>query len=285
MASTVYGDLGTSQVQYGLESAQKWLEDNASGYTGAYPDYTSRTSPVDMAYGVDYVQNANPYQTVSGIATNWGDFQNQMRQPVYEAYNQNLRDIDSRFSNSGLYGSIGYGLNDDVLTKAGNSLMTGLLSADTAAQDQYLKNAEFVADQNLNAWKTGLTEAERQNAYNTDKFNYDYTQAQNAVDFANSEAARQDAYNSDLFNYNYNQYRQPFSDYLSLASGSASTANQSAANQTAQSIADSQADAASSAVWGQALGGLAGGLLSKNSAASSLWDGSGFELFSPSTWL
>lgn len=279
--ATVYGDSKTAgkAVDYGLSSAQDWLKNNQNGYTGDYPSFTSYTAPTDMAYGVDYVSNP-AYQTVGGITDqNWGQFQQQMRQPVYQSYDQNLRDIDQRFSNNGLYGSRGYGMNDSTLQKAGEGLMTGLLAADTAAQNQYLANQQFLADQNLNAWKTGLTDAERQQAYNQNKFAYDYQNAQNQVDFANSEAARRDAYNQDQFNFNYSQYRQPFQDYLSLASGAQPTANNQASNAASLAAAQQQADAAGTAAWGSALGSLGGGLLSSYGdngwTVSGLFDGIG----------
>lgn len=267
MANTVYGDVGTEQVGYGLTQAQDWLKDSQS-FDTPYPEYTQRTGPVEMDYGVGYAQNANPYEKVGGIATDWAGFQDQMRQPVHDAYEQNLRDIDSRFSNSGMFGSRGYGMNDDTLVKAGQGLATGLLGADVAAQDQYLKNAEFQSNQNLNAWKTGLTEAERQSAHDKQQFAWDYGQQQQAVDFANSEQGRQDAYNYDKFGWDYQQHRQPFSDALSLASGSASTANQASANQAAIDAANINANAAGTSAWGSAIGGIAGGLLGGNTGSN-----------------
>ena len=264
--TTPYGSVGQDVVKGALTGAQDWLNNNKNGYQSPYPEYTQRTGPVQMDYGVEYQQNANPYEKVDGIATNWQQFQDQMRAPVYQAHDQNLREIDQRFSGNNMYGSRGYGLHDSTLEKAGEGLMSGLLSADVNAQNQYLKNAQFESDQNLNAWKAGLTEAERQNAHNTNQFAWDYNQAQQANDFANSEASRQDAYNYDQFNWDYNQSRQPFNDYLALAGGGAPIANQAAnADLQKQITAANNATSsnnASSALWGQAIGGLGGGLLS-----------------------
>lgn len=260
--STPYGSLGAEYVNSSLTRANDWLDANPTGYDGAYPEYTDRTGPVQSEYGVNYATNANPYEAVGGIATDWNQFQQEMSQPVYQAYEQNLRDIDSRFGNNGLFGSRGYGMNDDTLVKAGEGLATGLLGAKTSALDLYGQDLDRRDAQNLNAWKTGLTEAERQGAYDANKFAWDYTMDQNAVDWANSEAARKDAYNQDKFSWDYSQFRQPFSDNLALASGSTPSANQASSNQAALDAANLQADAAGTSAWSSALGAIGGGLLS-----------------------
>ncbi|SOB60644.1 protein of unknown function [Pseudodesulfovibrio profundus] len=261
MANTAYGTVGENNVKYGLNKAQDWLKNNEDGYQTPYPEYTDRQGPAQMDYGVEFAQNANPYEKVGGIAQDWDQFKQDMRQPVYQAYDQSLRDIDQRFSGNGLFGSRGYGMNDDTLVKAGQGLQAGLLGADTAALNLYGQDLDRRDAQNLNAWKTGLTEAERKQAQNANQFAWDYGQAQNAIDFANSEAARKDAYNQDQFAWGYQQHRQPFADYMALAGGSAPIANQSAANQAALEAANLQAKAAGTSAWGSAIGGIGGGLL------------------------
>lgn len=263
--ATPYGSAGKAIVEDSLKQANEWVQNNQN-YSNPYPEFNAYQGPAQMDYGVNYAENANPYEKVGGIATDWGQFQNQMRQSAYDAYNQNTRDIDTRFAGSGLYGARGYGMHDDTLVKAGQALQQGLLSADATAMDLYGQDLDRRAQQSLDAWKTGITEAERQQGHNANQFAWDYQQAQDAIDFANNETARQDAYNMDQFNWDYNQHRQPFTDYLTLAGGAAPSATQLANSQAQQQLANTQAqsqsDASSTMAWGTAIGSLGGGFLS-----------------------
>lgn len=281
---TAYGQVGKDAVSYGLSQAKNWLEEDERSQS-PYPGYTERQAPVQMDYGVEYQANQNPYQMVGGISQgqDWGQFKQDMRQPVMDTYDQNLRDLDTRFAGSGLYGSRGYGLHDDSIAKAGESRARGLVSADTAAMNLYGQDLDRMAQQQEAAAKFGLMDAERRQQYGQNQFNWDYSQQQMQNDFQNQEAARQDAYNLQDYYNEIDRQRQPFMDYLALASGGAPTANQIAANDANLAMANRQADAQNSAGWASAIGSVGGGLLGSDSL-DNLWDGSGFELFDAGSW-
>jgi len=235
-------------AQEALGKAYGQIGDIAGKPTALTP-YGERTGPVQSGYNVDY-QAVNPYQTTG---TNWADYQQQARQPVTQAYQQNLRDIQSQMGGTGLMGSRGYGMHDDTLGRAGEGYARGLLGADTTAinlqQDQ--EKSRFAAD---------MAEAQRMQDYGGQQFAWDYGQQQQQADFSNQEAQRREAYANQERALAEQQRLEPYEMYSSFA-GRATPLSQSA--MSSASMADAarqQADAANTAGW-MDLAGTGVGLL------------------------
>ena len=232
-----------------LEKAYGQIGDIA-GKPTALPAYGERTGPVQMDYGVDY-QAVNPYQT-SG--TNWADYQQQARQPVTQAYQQNLRDIQSQMGTTGLMGSRGYGMHGDTLARAGEAYGRGLLGADTTAM-------QMQQEQEKSRYAADMAEAQRAQQYGGQKFGWDYGQQQQQADFANQEAARQEAYQAQQRALDEQTRLEPYEMYSSFA-GRATPMAQAGMSSASQAYAAQQAaDAANTAGMWSGLGSIGGGLL------------------------
>jgi len=266
--ATPYGtNVGQGVVDYALTTAKDKMP-------GAAPDMpawygSQQQGPVQSAYGVQYQQNANPYQT-----QNFSQVSNALRGTATEAYNRSLTEGDNRYGASGLYGSQGQGMQSDYLGQAQKAYQQGLLNADAQAMQ--------LADQsNQFGWKAGLTEAQRQQEYGGQQFAWDYGQKQQNVDFANQQLA--DQYNYDLAKRTdtINQNQRPFENALALASGANPNTVANLNAQTSAANAALQAKQSGTNALYTGLGGLAGGLLSNQGVTSAIGSG----LSSAGNWL
>jgi len=175
-------------------------------------------------------------------ATSWGEYSEQLRQPVTQAYEQSLRDIQAQMGGTGLMGSVGYGMHGDTLTRAGEAYGRGLLGADTTAieMQQEQEKARYSAD---------LAEAQRRQQYGEQQFGWEYGQEQQQADWANQEAARREAYDLQQRAIQEQARLEPYQQYLGLATGAMPAATSATAAQTAAQAAKTQAEAANVAGW------------------------------------
>jgi hypothetical protein len=235
-------------AEQALEKAYGQIGDIAGKPTALSP-YTERTGPVQMDYGVQY-QGVDPYQTTG---TNYQDYLTRLQAPVTQAYQQNLRDIQSQMGTTGLMGSRGYGMADDTLVKAGQSYGQGLLGAEMNAiqQQQEEEKSRYAAD---------LAEAQRQQSYGEQQFGWDYGQQQQQADFANQEAARQDAYANQQRALAEQTRLEPYEMYSSFAGRATPLSQAQMSSASALQAAQAQADAANTSGW-MDLAGAGVGLL------------------------
>lgn len=262
MATTVYGsDTGQEAVNYALGSAKDYLENNKSP-NPSYPSWygSQLKAPTQQNYNVNYTAAPN-YQATQGLG-DWNTISNSYYSPVYQAYQRAQQATNNAMGASGLYGSTGSGMYSRAQADNAQAYMQGLNNATTQAASMYNANRQLNQADNENVARYGLLNAERQQAYDQNKFSWDYAQKEAQREFANQQL-------SDAFNYqlNKNQYdiemgRQPFADYLSLASGSTPITSQQLAYASEQNAANTAASAANNAALWTGLGGLAGGLLS-----------------------
>lgn len=248
LTTTPYGTVGQDVVGTALTGALEQAQ-TVGGKPTPLPAYTERTGPVQMGYGVEY-QGVSPYQT-SGV--NWADYQQQARQPVTQAYEQNLRDIQQQMGTTGLMGSRGYGMHGDTLARAGEAYGRGLLGADTTAMQmqQEQEKARYAAD---------LAEAQRRQAFGEQQFGWEYGQQQQQADWANQEAARREAYDLQQRAIQEQARLEPYQMNLGLATGAMPAATAATqADMTAQQAA-AQQQAANTAGW-MGLAGTGMGLL------------------------
>jgi len=221
-----------------------------AGKPTALPAYGERTGPVQMDYGVQY-QGVSPYQT-SGV--DWADYQQQARQPVTQAYQQNLRDIQSQMGTTGLMGSRGYGMHGDTLARAGEAYGRGLLGADTTAM-------QMQQEQEKSRYAADLAEAQRAQQYGGQKFGWEYGQAQQQADFANQEAARREAYEAQERALAEQTRLEPYEMYSGFAGKATPMSAAGMSSQAAVDAAARQAEAANTAGMWSGLGAIGGGLL------------------------
>jgi hypothetical protein len=231
-----------------LEKAYGQIGDIAGKPTALSP-YTERTGPVQMDYGVQY-QGVNPYQTTG---TNYNDYLTRLQAPVTQAYQQNLRDIQSQMGTTGLMGSRGYGMADDTLSRAGESYGRGLLGAEMNAiqQQQEEEKARYAAN---------LAEAQRRQAYGEQQFGWDYGQQQQQADFANQEAARRDAYANQERALAEQTRLEPYEMYSSFAGRATPMSQAQMSSATALQQSQAAQDASNTAGW-MNLAGTGVGLL------------------------
>lgn len=258
--ATAYGtNVGQGVVDYALTTAKDKLPGTAPDMPAWYG--SQQQGPVQSAYGVQYQQNASPYQT-----QNFQQVSDALRGTANEAYSRSLTEGDNRFGASGLYGSQGQGMQSDYLGQAQKAYQQGLLNADAQAMQLADQSSQF-------GWKAGLTEAQRQQEYGGQKFAWDYGQQQQGVDFANQQLAEKYAYDLARRNDTITQNQRPFENALALAAGANpnTVANLNAATSANNAAAANRASNTNALYTG--LGGLAGGLLSNTSATNAIGSG------------
>lgn len=220
-----------------------------AGKPTALPAYGERTAPVQMDYGVQY-QGVSPYQTPE---VDWAGYQARAREPVTQAYQQNLRDIQQQMGTTGLMGSTGYGMHGGTLARAGEAYGRGLLGADTTAMQmqQEQEKARYAAD---------LAEAQRRQQFGEQQFGWQYGQAQQQADFANQEAARREAYEAQERALAEQTRLEPYEMYSAFAGRATPLAQAGMSSQAMTDAANRAAQAQGTAGWME-LAGTGLGLL------------------------
>lgn len=271
----------SSYVKAGLKGAQSAIGSNAYQ---PYPDYTGhqKTNPYAQQSQATGLM-ASGYNPQQGVVAGTGRTADQMygdyQSTVDQSWNQAQNQIKNAYGANGLYGSLGGGLMSGALQNGAQNYAVasaqgrlaadqGVLADQIARANSYRDAYQLAGDQNLDQWKANQTA----NSYNNQLLGSQvgFNNSQIDAAYADQLARRADKNALDQLK---------IENYLGLAGGGNPMASASMA-------ADAQRASDNSQMWG-AIGSGVGSFLGSNAGSgllSGLWDGSGFELFSPSTW-
>ncbi|MFV0420632.1 hypothetical protein [Oleidesulfovibrio sp.] len=233
----------------------------------SYPTYNGdqKTNPYasqQQAQGLmstGYDPSMTAYQ---GLGQSPDQIRADFMQPVNQSWNNAQNQIANRFSANGLYGSRGGGLMSGALQDGAQNYATATAQANTLAnqnimQDEMnrinstLDSYKLAGDQNLDAWKAGLTTTDYNNQQAAGQAQWGNSQIDAA--YADQLARRQDE---------QAWQQRMFENYLGLAGGGSPMASATMQNDAAKYAANKQSSANNLGAWIGAGGSVLGGLLS-----------------------
>ena len=279
--------VGGREAQQAAMGSALHVANTQANNTYSYPGWYGGSLQGPTKYGMsDYV---NPGQLQQSQALMDGDY-NRLEQglmaPIKQQWNDDQQNIKNMYGANGLYGSLGGGMMSGALADAASKRDVAMGNATANRYALQMKDMDRMDNNYLNQWKSNYANAGMQNDWNTQKTQWDFNQNENVRNFNNSNVTNRYNYDIDRLNWQTGIQDNLFNKYSTL-SGMGNAAN-------AQNLAARTVDNASNAnMWagigtgvGNFLGSSTGGglLSSAGSALGNLWDGKGFELFSPSTW-
>lgn len=206
-------------------------------YQPQYPtNYTGQLQGPAQQQTAAFVANPE-YQRIGGLMG--GDYDRleaALRQPAQNAYAQTVRNMDARFGGSGLYGST---IQSQGLAQAGRDvLLPGLSQATAQRYGLQMQDMQRLGEQEQNAYKAGLLNAERQQGYNQQALNTGTANEQAQRDFSNRLAQQNFQYDLDREAFNRGLMQTQFENALGMATGTLPGYNANLAARTQQNLAN-----------------------------------------------